>query len=124
MACCVPGRRQTAGLSRCGAGAGPWNFAGLWKDQADVTEVKSTVNLPPRTRPRPELNSTLASLQVFQKLPRTVQFDIYKRGSIPDQSRPRPMPEREAGLPDYYGLAGAAHLRLRRRLRGITIRRC
>ncbi len=103
---CARAAAKLPGLSAVVLEPAAWNFAGLWKDQADVAKVKSTVNLPPadKAKARAELNAGF--LQVFPKLPRTVQFDIYKRGSILTKQT---QADARAGKPvsDYYGLLEA-----------------
>lgn len=103
---CARAAARLPGLAAVVLEPAAWDFAGMWKDQANVDKVRSTMTLPPaeQAKAKQELNAEF--VQVFPNLPRAEQFEIYKRGSILTKQT---QADARAGKPvsDYYGLLAA-----------------
>jgi pimeloyl-ACP methyl ester carboxylesterase len=103
---CARAAARLKGLSAVVLEPAAWSFANLWHDQKSVGVVKSTSALPPadKAKAAAELNSGFANEWASQ--PRSLQFTIYKRGSI--LSKQLQSDARANVAPsDYYGMLEA-----------------
>lgn len=83
-----------------------WNATLLWGDQKSMDVVKETHRLPAADKAKAVTSVNQGFAQAWSSMPRTAQFEIYKRGEI---FSPQLMREARAGkVPsDYYGVLEA-----------------
>ena len=83
-----------------------WNATLLWGDQKDMDLVKQTHKLPAADKAKVVAELNQGFEQGWASMPRTAQFNIYKRGEI---YSPQVLREARAGKAptDYYGLLEA-----------------
>ena len=83
-----------------------WNATLLWGDQKTMDIVKKTHRLPAAEKAKAAAGVNAGFEQAWASMPRSAQFNIYKRGEI---YSPRVMREARAGKTpsDYYGLLEA-----------------
>ncbi|MDP2014517.1 MAG: alpha/beta hydrolase [Actinomycetota bacterium] len=102
MLCIRPGARLKD-LDALVLEPGAYDFTTLWTDQESMATVKETYKAPEKEKAvvKQELNEGF--LQAWPSMPRSVQFQIYKRGEI---FSPEVQREARAGKPisDYYQL--------------------
>jgi pimeloyl-ACP methyl ester carboxylesterase len=103
---CARAAAKLKGLSAVVLEPAAWNFAELWGDQKSVGMVKATAAIPAadKAKAAAELNAGFA--QAWPSQPRTLQFTIYKRGSILSKQM---QSDARANKPpsDYYGMLEA-----------------
>ncbi|MFA7324302.1 MAG: alpha/beta hydrolase, partial [Candidatus Nanopelagicales bacterium] len=82
---------------------GAYDFTTMWSDQESMAVVKETYRAPAPEKAGAKQGLNEGFLQAWPHLPRTEQFNIYKRGEI---FSPQVQRQARAGLPisDYYGL--------------------
>lgn len=80
-----------------------WNMTLIWGDQKSMDLVKATYRLPAAEKDKVMAGLNAGFAETWPHLPRTIQFDFYKRGEI---FSPQVMKQARAGQPvtDYYGL--------------------
>lgn len=103
---CARAAAKLTGLSAVVLEPAAYDSASLWQDQDDMTTVRNSVNLPADQQAQAAQTLNAEFLKVFPNLPRTTQFNIYKRGSIYTTST---QADARANRPvsDYYGLLAA-----------------
>lgn len=103
---CARAAANLQGLSAVVLEPGAVSYGDLWQDQGDVTTVRNTMNLPPDQKQAAQQKLNTEFQQAFTSLPRSTQFNIYKRGSILTQQT---QSDARANKPlsDYYGLLEA-----------------
>lgn len=100
---CARAAAKVKGLDAVVLQPAAYDFAALWGDPTSVDLVRHTIDAPAAEREgaRRGLNEGFA--QAWSQMPRTQQFQIYKRGSIFD--RGVQAAARAGRVPaDYYGL--------------------
>ncbi|MDO9486088.1 MAG: alpha/beta hydrolase [Actinomycetota bacterium] len=102
MLCIRPGARLKD-LDALVLEPGAYDFTTMWTDQESMATVKETVKAPPQEKAVVQRELNEGFLQAWPSLPRSQQFEIYKRGEI---FSPEVQKEARAGKPvsDYYQL--------------------
>lgn len=102
MLCVRPGARL-AGLDALVLEPGAYDFTTMWTDQESMALVKQTHRAPKPEKDGAKQGLNEGFLQAWPGMPRSQQFEIYKRGEI---FSPQVQREARAGQPvsDYYGL--------------------
>jgi len=82
---------------------GAYDFTTMWTDQESMAVVKETYRAPKPDKDGAKQGLNEGFLQAWSSMPRSQQFEIYKRGEI---FSPQVQREARAGKPvsDYYGL--------------------
>lgn len=102
MLCIRPGARLKD-LDALVLEPGAYDFTTMWTDQESMATVKETYKAPAAEKAIVKRELNQGFLQAWPNLPRTQQFQIYKRGEI---FSPEVQREARQGKPvsDYYGL--------------------
>ena len=102
LLCIRPGARLP-GIDALVLEPGGYDFTTMWTDQESMAVVKETYKAPKPEKDGAKQGLNQGFLQAWPGMPRSQQFEIYKRGEI---FSPQVQREARAGQPisDYYGL--------------------
>ncbi|MEI6621878.1 MAG: alpha/beta hydrolase [Actinomycetes bacterium] len=103
---CASAAAKLKGLDAVVLEPGGWNFPMSWPDQEDMKFVQETAKAPPQEQAAVATKVNAGFLEQWGSMPRTSQFEIYKRGEI---FSPEVQQEARAGKPisNYYAMLAA-----------------
>ncbi len=103
---CASAAAKVKGLSAVVLEPAAWNMSSLWGDQESMKIVQETANAPAPEKTEVAAKVNDGFLKAWPGLPRTSQFNIYKRGEI---FSPAAQADARAGKPiqNYYGMLEA-----------------
>ena len=103
---CASAAAKVRGLDAVVLEPGGWSMPKAWPDQEDMKFVQETAKAPPQEQAAVAAKVNVGLLEKWGSMPRTAQFEIYKRGEI---FSPAVQQEARQGKPvsNYYSMLAA-----------------